>query len=355
VSARSDRAIAAYYTPALIVKCATMSREMNGKADCMQTMIVARELTKHYGAIRALDGLELNVASGSIYALLGPNGAGKTTAIGVLTTLTPPTSGSASVAGHDVVRDAAMVRTKMSATFQDLVLDQDLTGRQVLDIHGRLYRQPTDLRRRRIAELVEMVHLADAIDRLVKTYSGGMKRRLELARGLMTDPQVLFLDEPTQGLDPQNRAIIWEYVLSLKRERGLTLLLTTHAMEEAEALADTVGIIDHGRMVVEGTPTGLAAALGADLIRVVGQEQHDGETGQNGALIEQLHTLAFVDQIDYNPVERSLQIGVDSGNRRLAEVVARLAAYGFVIEEVAVTRPSLGDVFLKYTGRALRD
>jgi ABC-2 type transport system ATP-binding protein len=318
----------------------------------MQTMIVARELTKQYGTIRALDGLDLTVASGSIYALLGPNGAGKTTAIGILTTLTPPTSGSASVAGHDVVREAALVRTKMSATFQDLVLDQDLTGRQVLDIHGRLYRQPTELRRRRIAELVEMVQLADAIDRLVKTYSGGMKRRLELARGLMTDPLVLFLDEPTQGLDPQNRAIIWEYVLNLKRERGLTLLLTTHAMEEAEALADTVGIIDHGRMVVEGTPSALALALGADLIRVVGNGQGEDE---DSVLIEQLRTLAFVDQIRYDRIDRMLQIGVDSGSRRVAEVVSRLAAGGFVIEEVALTRPSLGDVFLKHTGRALRD
>jgi ABC-2 type transport system ATP-binding protein len=240
----------------------------------------------------------------------------------------------------------------MSATFQDLVLDQDLTGRQVLDIHGRLYRQPTDLRRRRIAELVEMVHLADAIDRLVKTYSGGMKRRLELARGLMTDPLVLFLDEPTQGLDPQNRAIIWEYVLNLKRERGLTLLLTTHAMEEAEALADTVGIIDHGRMVVEGTPTELALALGADLIRVVGNGQGEDD---DAALIEQLRTLGFVDQIRYDRTDRMLQISVDSGSRRVAEVVSRLAAGGFVIEEVSVTRPSLGDVFLKHTGRALRD
>jgi ABC-2 type transport system ATP-binding protein len=318
----------------------------------MQTMIVARDLTKQYGTIRALDGLDLAVASGSIYALLGPNGAGKTTAIGILTTLTPPTTGSASVAGHDVVREAALVRTKMSATFQDLVLDQDLTGRQVLDIHGRLYRQPTDLRRRRIAELVEMVHLADAIDRLVKTYSGGMKRRLELARGLMTDPLVLFLDEPTQGLDPQNRAIIWEYVLNLKRERGLTLLLTTHAMEEAEALADTVGIIDHGRMVVEGTPTELALALGADLIRVVGNGVGEAE---DAALITQLRTLGFVDQIRYDRTDRMLQIGVDSGSRRVAEVVSRLAAAGFVIEEVSVTRPSLGDVFLKHTGRALRD
>src|SRR6266496_4105043 len=190
-------------------------------------MIEARGLIKRFGTITALDGIDLDVAGGSIYALLGPNGAGKTTTINILTTLAQPSGGSARVAGCDV-------------------------------------------RRRRIAELIELVQIQDAIDRLVKTYSGGMKRRLELARGLMTDPQVLFLDEPTQGLDPQNRVAIWDYIRALRRERGLTLLLTTHYMEEAEALADTVGIIDHGRKVAEGTPPGLVAELGADLIRIAG-------------------------------------------------------------------------------------
>src|SRR5262249_52481519 len=155
----------------------------------------------------------------------------------------------ANVAGYDVLQQADQVRRRIGVTFQDLVLDPDLTGRQVLDIHGRLYGQPRELRRHKIAEMVDLMQLGGAIDRLVKTYSGGMQRRLELARGLMTDPQVLFLDEPTQALDPQNRATIWDYIRLLKRERGLTLLLTTHNMEEAEALADMVGIIDQGRKV----------------------------------------------------------------------------------------------------------
>ena len=309
-------------------------------------MIEARGLIKRFGTITALDGIDLDVAGGNIYALLGPNGAGKTTTINILTTLAQPSAGSARIAGCDVLRQADKVRQRIGVTFQDLVLDPDLTGRQVLDIHGRLYRQPRDLRRRRIAELVELVQLQDAIDRLVKTYSGGMKRRLELARGLMTDPQVLFLDEPTQGLDPQNRVTIWDYIRALRRKRGLTLLLTTHYMEEAEALADTVGIIDHGRKVAEGTPSGLAAELGADLIRIVGY-------GDVAHLVEQLRRLPYVDRV--SPGERMIEIGVDSGSRRIAEVVAQASSNGFTIEDISVARPSLGDVFLKYTGRALRD
>jgi ABC-2 type transport system ATP-binding protein len=309
-------------------------------------MIAARGLDKRYGDVTALAGVDLAVASGAIYALLGPNGAGKTTTINILTTLAQPTAGSASVAGYDVARQPDEVRRRIGVTFQDIVLDPDLTGRQVLDIHGRLYRQPRDLRSKRIAELVQLVQLGDAIDRLVKTYSGGMKRRLELARGLMTDPLVLFLDEPTQGLDPQNRATIWDYIRALSRERGLTLLLTTHYMEEAEALADTVGIIDGGRMVAEGTPAGLVAELGADVIRLAG-------SGDTAHLVENLRRLPFVDRV--TPAEHAIEVGVDSGTRRIAEVVAQASGNGFTIEDVSIARPSLADVFLKHTGRALRD
>jgi ABC-2 type transport system ATP-binding protein len=312
--------------------------------------IAVRDLVKRYpsraGAVTALDGVDLDVGAGTIYALLGPNGAGKTTTINILTTLAQPTAGQATVAGFDVARQPDEVRRRIGVTFQDIVLDTDLTGRQVLDIHGRLYRQPADLRRRRIAELVELVRLGDAIDRLVKTYSGGMKRRLELARGLMTDPLVLFLDEPTQGLDPQNRAGIWDYIRALRQERGLTLLLTTHYMEEAEELASTVGIIDGGRMVAEGAPAGLVAELGADVIRIAG-------SGDASHLVERLRRLPFVDRVV--PAERAIEVGVDSGTRRIADVVSQASGNGFTIEDVSIARPNLGDVFLKYTGRALRD
>jgi ABC-2 type transport system ATP-binding protein len=311
-------------------------------------MIETIDLTRTYGTLTALAGVDVGVPPGTIYALLGPNGAGKTTLINILTTLLQPTSGTARVAGYDIVKQADLVRQQIGVTFQDIILDPDLTGREVLDVHGRLYRQPAETRRRRIAELVSLVQLDDALDRRVKTYSGGMKRRLELARGLMTEPKVLFLDEPTQGLDPQNRAAVWDYVRALSRDHGLTLLVTTHFMDEADALADTVGILDHGQMVTEGTPQALVTALGADVVRVVGK-------GDPHTLLSKLQQLAYVDQVNISPDQSVIQIGVDQGNRRLAEIVGHATSNGFQIEEIAVARPTLADVFLKHTGRALRD
>lgn len=310
--------------------------------------IEASGLVKRYGELAAVDGVDLSVAAGSVYALLGPNGAGKTTTINMLTTLTPPSAGSARVAGFDVVRQADQVRARIGVTFQDIVLDQDLTGRQVLDIHGRLYRQPAEARRRRMGELVELVQLGEAIDRIVRTYSGGMKRRLELARGLMTDPQVLFLDEPTQGLDPQNRVGIWDYIRELNRSRGLTLLLTTHYMDEAEALAHQVGIVDRGRLAAEGAPAALAARLGADVIRLRGHGDPAGFAASAAA-------LPGVSRAEAAAESGMVLIYVDSGSRRLAEVVALAGGCGYQIEDITLARPSLADVFLHHTGRALRD
>jgi ABC-2 type transport system ATP-binding protein len=310
--------------------------------------IEARGLVKRYGDLTAVDGVDLDVPAGSIYAMLGPNGAGKTTTINMLTTLTPPSAGAARVAGFDVVRQADKVRARIGVTFQDIVLDRDLNGRQVLDIHGRLYRQPGDLRRRRIAELVELVQLGDAIDRNVQTYSGGMKRRLELARGLMTEPQVLFLDEPTQGLDPQNRVGIWDYIRQLNRAGGLTVLLTTHYMDEAEALAQRVGIVDHGKLAAEGAPDDLVAALGADVIRVRGR-------GDSAHFAQLVGGLPFVVRVDTDGAGGAVLVYVDSGSRRVAEVVASAGGNGYQIEDITVARPSLGDAFLHHTGRALRD
>jgi ABC-2 type transport system ATP-binding protein len=310
--------------------------------------IEARGLVKRYGELVAVDGIDLQVEAGAIYAMLGPNGAGKTTTINMLTTLARPTAGEARVAGYDVVRQAAQVRAHIGVTFQDIVLDQDLTGRQVLDIHGRLYRQGGEIRRRRIGELIELVQLDGAIDRIVKTYSGGMKRRLELARGLMTDPAVLFLDEPTQGLDPQNRASIWSYIRDLNCQSGLTLLLTTHYMEEAEALAHQVGIVDHGRLVAQGTPADLVARLGADVIRVRGQ-------GDPSHFVAAITALPFVERVEAEGESGNVSVYVDSGSRRLAEIVGASGGNSYRVEDVTVARPSLGDAFLHYTGRALRD
>ncbi|MEJ2149850.1 MAG: ATP-binding cassette domain-containing protein [Chloroflexota bacterium] len=311
------------------------------------TAITARGLTKRYnGDILAVDGLDLDVPCGTIYALLGPNGAGKTTTVSMLTTLLRPTAGTATVAGYDVVSASAQVRARIGVTFQETVLDKDLRGQEVLDYHGRLYGMPRAERARRIAELLALVELDEAAPRLVKGYSGGMKRRLELARGLMTDPEVLFLDEPTQGLDPQNRAKVWEYLGTLRTRRGLTILLTTHDMEEADTLADRVAIVDHGKLIVEGTPRELVTGMGADVIRIQG-------AGESEALVEALGEMPFVQTIHRG--DGLIQVGVDQGNRRLPEIVTCANQSGFRIEFIAVARPTLADVFLRHTGRALRD
>jgi len=311
------------------------------------TAITARGLTKRYnGDILAVDGLDLDVPCGTIYALLGPNGAGKTTTVSMLTTLLRPTAGTATVAGYDVVSASAQVRARIGVTFQETVLDKDLRGQEVLDYHGRLYGMPRAERARRIAELLALVELDEAAPRLVKGYSGGMKRRLELARGLMTDPEVLFLDEPTQGLDPQNRAKVWEYLGTLRTRRGLTILLTTHDMEEADTLADRVAIVDHGKLIVEGTPRELVTGMGADVIRIQG-------AGESEALVEALGKMPFVQTIHRG--DGLIQVGVDQGNRRLPEIVTCANQSGFRIEFIAVARPTLADVFLRHTGRALRD
>jgi len=310
-------------------------------------IIRAYQLTKRYSAdVLAVDQLDLTVEAGTIYALLGPNGAGKTTTIAMLTTLLQPTSGKATVAGFDVVSQPSNVRQRIGVTFQEIVLDKDLKGREVLDYHGQLYGMPRGQRSERIDTLLRLVELEEAADRLVKTYSGGMKRRLELARGLLTEPEVLFLDEPTQGLDPQNRSRVWEYLRDLRQKQGLTILLTTHYMEEAEALADQVGIIDHGRLVAEGQPEALAAQLGADVIRVSG-------SGEVDPFVNRLNQVDYVQQV--HATDGVLQIGVDNGHHRLAQVVTLAAESGFHIEDISVARPSLDDVFLKVTGRALRD
>ena len=309
--------------------------------------IEAKGLVKRYSEeVLAVDGVDLSMQANTIYALLGPNGAGKTTTISMLATLNEPTGGSAKVAGYDVVRQADKVRRCIGVTFQEVVVDDDLTGRQVLDYHGRLYGQRTKKRKAKIAELLALVELEDAADRRVNTYSGGMKRRLEIARGLMTDPEVLFLDEPTLGLDPQNRATIWDYIRNLKKQRRLTLLLTTHYMDEAEELAERVGIIDHGRIVAEGTPRELIDQMGADTIRISGQ-------GDNDKFIQKLRDLPFVQSVTV--AQGLIQIGVDAGNRRLVQVISLASGGGFTIQDISVARPSLGDVFLKYTGRQLRD
>ncbi len=314
------------------------------------TALEKRYEAKDGQTVDALRGVTFQVRAGEIYALLGPNGAGKTTLISILTTLLMPTAGMATVAGCDVATQADEVRRRIGVTFQEIVVDADLTGRQVLDFHARLYGLSRAVRQERIGTLGALVELTDALDRKAGTYSGGMKRRLELARGLLSAPQVLFLDEPTQGLDPQNRSSIWRHIRRLRDEQGITVLLTTHYMEEAEALADRVGIIDHGQLVVEGQPGELVRQMGADVVTLIG-------SGDAAGLVAALSALAFVSRVTEHTADDlvRLQIGVDDGERRLATLIGAAGAANFHVTQVNVNRPSLGDVFLAYTGEELRD
>jgi ABC-2 type transport system ATP-binding protein len=293
-----------------------------------------------------VDGVDLAIPNNSIYALLGPNGAGKTTMVAMLTTLIAPSGGTAKVAGFDVSRQAGAVRARIGVTFQEIVLDPDLTGRESLDFHGRLYNLSRSQRAAKIEELLALVELEEAADRRTQTYSGGMKRRLELARGLMTEPDVLFLDEPTQGLDPQNRANIWDYIRDLQANTNITLLLTTHYMDEAEALADIVGILDKGTLVAEGTPREFIRQMGADVFQIEG-------SGNQEAFIERLDELPFVQAI--NTSNGTMQISAGEGSGRLVAIVQASQDAAFHIDDVSIAKPTLGDVFLKYTGRQLRD
>ncbi|HCB50793.1 MAG TPA: daunorubicin ABC transporter ATP-binding protein [Chloroflexi bacterium] len=309
--------------------------------------IEAQGLIKRYDEeVLAVDGIDLAIEANTIYSLLGPNGAGKTTTLSILTTLLEPSAGSAAVCGLDVVKQANEVRKHIGVTFQETVLDDALTGRQALDFHGQLYQQSKAMRQAKIEELLVLVELEDAADRKIRTYSGGMKRRLELIRGLMTEPDVLFLDEPTLGLDPQSRVRLGDYITDLKQNQGLTLMLTTHYMDEAQLLSDRVGIIDHGKIVAEGTPSELIEQMGADVIQVEGQ----GNSDQFVAVVKE---LPFTQEV--SAVNGVIQIGVASGSRRLVEVVSVASDSGFRIEDISVAEPSLGDVFLKYTGRQFRD
>jgi ABC-2 type transport system ATP-binding protein len=309
--------------------------------------IEARGLIKRFGdAVLAVDGIDLRIEVNSIYALLGPNGAGKTTTINMLTTLLEPDEGTAKVAGFDVLKQAIEVRKSIGVTFQETTLDNELTGRQALNYHARLYGMNKEKRVTMIRELLSLVELEDAANRPISTYSGGMKRRLELIRGLMTEPKVLFLDEPTLGLDPQSRARIGEYILGLKEDQGMTVLLTTHYMDEAEQLSDKVGIIDYGKILTEGTPAKLIDDMGADVLTITGQGNRDD-------FVAKVNTLPCCEMVSTS--NGIVQIGVDSGSRRLVEVITLANETGYTIEEVSVSKPSLGDVFLRYTGRQFRD
>jgi ABC-2 type transport system ATP-binding protein len=293
---------------------------------------------------RAVDGIDLAVQPGEIYGFLGPNGAGKSTTVLMLTTLLPPTSGCARVGGYDIVNDGAHVRASIGAALQEAALDAILTGREHLKLQATLQGMPKSQREQRGQELLERVGLTEAADRRVGGYSGGMKRRLDLALALVHSPRILFLDEPTTGLDLQSRSALWEEVSRLAREEGMTVFLTTQYLEEADALADRVGIIDHGHIVAEGTPTQLKEEIGSPTVEVVPADPTLGDT-----LAQRLESFGKLARNGNGAVT----VQLPGGESQLAEIVRVLDQAQLKVASLQLHQPSLDDVFIAKTGRKL--
>ncbi|MBV9607789.1 MAG: ATP-binding cassette domain-containing protein [Solirubrobacterales bacterium] len=314
------------------------------EVSAVETAIQAESLVKTYPkGVTALDGLSFAVAPGSVFALLGPNGAGKSTAVKILTTLTTPDAGHATVAGIDVLAQPDAVRRTIGVVAQGSGVDIQATGRENLRLQGQIHGIRGRALEERAQELLERFGLADAADRVARGYSGGMQRRLDIAMALVHDPAVLFLDEPTTGLDPEVRADMWSEIGVLARERGKTVLLTTHYLEEADQLAERVAIVDRGQVVAEGTPDALKRELRGDAIHV------DLERESNGRVTS---ALAALDAVRDVTVEgRVLRARADDGGRAVPLVLQALEAGGVAVSSVRVARPSLDDVYLKYTGR----
>jgi ABC-2 type transport system ATP-binding protein len=310
-------------------------------------MVIIRveDLEHSYGAFKAVAGISFSVKRGEIFSFLGPNGAGKSTAINVLITLLAKQKGTATVDGYDVTNDPQKVRESIGIVFQDITLDRDMTVWEILEFHGRLYNMPREERKKRIDELLHLVQLEAKKDERTKNLSGGMKRRLEIARGLMTRPKVLFLDEPTIGLDPQTRMRMWEYIKGVNKE-GTTIFLTTHYMDEADQLSDRISIIDQGKIVITGKPWELKNTLGQDLIYM--------ETTDNEAAIRLLKELASVRDVKVKTKGFVLMVTED-GTKVLPIVIDTLRKAGIDTSTINLKKPSMDDVFVFYTGKDLRD
>jgi ABC-2 type transport system ATP-binding protein len=312
----------------------------NGHSDGTGNAITVRNLVKTFGEVRAVRGVDFEVANGEVFGFLGPNGAGKTTTINMLCTLAKPTSGEATVAGHDVVKERDDVRRNIGLVFQDPTLDGYLTAEQNLKLHAELYGVQSDLVAPRMEQVMRMVGLWDRKDGTVATFSGGMRRRLEIARGLMHSPRVLFLDEPTIGLDPQTRHSIWTYIKELKEREEITIFMTTHYMDEAE-WCDRIAIMDHGNIVAIDSPEHLKAQVGTDRVVI--------HTADDTAAIERLKANF---EIEAKIAEGAVTFGVMAGEEFVPRLFAEL---GIPIKSVSVSRPTLDDVFMSYTGSTIRD
>jgi ABC-2 type transport system ATP-binding protein len=317
-----------------------MDASTDGRGPRRAPAIVVDKLEKSFGDVHAVRGVKFEVASGEVFGFLGPNGAGKTTTINMLCTLAKPSSGSATVAGHDVVRERDDVRRNIGLVFQDPTLDGYLTAEQNLRLHAELYGVQSDLVVPRMRQVMEMVGLWERKDSPVATFSGGMRRRLEIARGLMHSPRVLFLDEPTIGLDPQTRRSIWTYIRQLKETEDITIFMTTHYMDEAE-WCDRIAIMDNGQIVALDTPEALKAQVGTDTVRI----HTDNDEAAIAALVQRFGIEARIS-------EGLVTFGVPKGEEFVPRLFAEL---GVPIRSVNVSRPTLDDVFMAHTGTSIRD
>jgi len=303
------------------------------------SVIETHALAKTYGKIQAVRGIDLTIEKGEIFGLLGPNGAGKTTTIGMLCTIIRPSYGTASIAGHDIIKEAPEVRRNVGIVFQDLTLDTVLTGMENLRLHARLYGIPSAIREKRICDMLELVGLTDRADDITRTYSGGMRRRLEMARGLLHRPAALFLDEPTLGLDPQTRVRIWDYIKNMAKEEFITVVLTTHYMEEAEQVCDRVGIIDHGAIIALGTPNDLIESMGTYIVKIRTKEPQ----------IEAIKSLPYVTEVNVN--QDILEIAMKEAHIHLPDLLKQVKN----VTCIETRAPTLNDVFIKLTGRDIRE
>ncbi len=312
----------------------------------VSAVITIDALVKKFGGVTALNEISLEIEQGELFGLLGPNGAGKTTLISILATILKQTSGTAMVCGRNIEREQAKVRKCIGIVFQDPSLDEDLTGEENLDFHGRLYGLAAAVRLKRIDEVLELVDLKDRKDYLVKTYSGGMRRRLEIARGLMHMPQVLFLDEPTLGLDPQTRRKIWTYIGNLKEVFGTTIILTTHYMDEADQLCSRIAIIDSGRIVALDTPQRLKARLGGELLELEVSPPQE-------KFADELVAMEGVQDVALE--NGRILLTVNHGEAIIPRVFQAAQTFGVAITSVSMRKPNLEDVFIELTGKEIRE
>ncbi len=308
----------------------------------METVQV-KKLTKKFGELTAVDEISFEIKEGEIFGLLGPNGAGKTTTISMLSTILKPTSGTAKINDFDIVKNEDGVRHSIGIVFQDPSLDDQLTAYENMDLHARLYNVPKEEKRKRINELLKLVGLQDRKKNLVKTFSGGMRRRLEIARGLLHHPKVLFLDEPTIGLDPQTRNYIWDYIKNLNREKKVTIILTTHYMDEADKLCDHVAIINKGKIVAMGTPKELKESIGGDIITIKSKEHNK--------IHLKIKSFPWIRSIKEH--DGSITINLEDSEKHIAEIVKVAEREKIPIDSISMHQPTLEDVFLYFTGKTI--